>query len=218
MHVKPMAPPHLHLLAKAPLPGQAKTRLIPALGPEGAAQAHATMVRHCIDTACQALGAKRVTLWTSLDHEHPLFIALQARYGCSLAKQQPGSVGQRVRDALNSTAGPAMVMGTDCPSITIDMLKRCSAALEHAPVVILPAEDGGYGLIGTHTDHPQLFDDVPWGTGQVLRVTRTRLMELGLSAIYPATMWDIDRPEDWQRWQKTRQGATTESVIDAARH
>lgn len=201
MPVKPPVQPHLHLLAKAPLPGQAKTRLIPCLGPEGAAQAHATMVRHCVATACQALGAQHVTLWTSLEHFHPLFLEMQAHHGITLAAQQQGDVGMRVRHALNSAQGPAMVMGTDCPSITVTMLKQCTAALENVPVVILPAEDGGYGLIGSHDDHPSLFEDIPWGTEQVLNVTRQRLEVLGLEASFPDTMWDIDRPEDWQRWQ-----------------
>jgi len=71
-------------------------------------------------------------------------------------------------------------------------------------VVILPAEDGGYGLIGSHQDHPSLFEDIPWGTEQVLSVTQARLAALGLEAAYPDTMWDIDRPEDWQRWQQLR--------------
>ncbi|XQU09115.1 TIGR04282 family arsenosugar biosynthesis glycosyltransferase [Halomonas sp. LY9] len=203
MHVKPTAP-HLHLLAKAPLPGQAKTRLIPFLGAQGAAEAHATMVRHCVATACEALGAEHVTLWTSLEHHHPLFLELQGQHGIALATQQQGDVGMRVRHALNSTDGPAMVMGTDCPSITSAMLKRCRAALSTFDVVILPAEDGGYGLIGSHHDHPSLFEGIPWGTEQVLSVTQARLAALGLEAAYPDTMWDIDRPEDWQRWQQLR--------------
>jgi len=209
MPVKPTVQPHLHLLAKAPLPGRAKTRLIPYLGPEGAAQAHATMVRHCVATACQALGALNVTLWTSLEHQHPLFLELQSHHGIALAAQQQGDVGMRVRYALNSTPGPSMVMGTDCPSITVGMLKQCSAALESAPVVILPAEDGGYGLIGTYDDHPSLFEGIPWGTEQVLKITCQRLAALALKASFPDTMWDIDRPEDWQRWQQTLQNATS---------
>ncbi|AQU83542.1 MULTISPECIES: TIGR04282 family arsenosugar biosynthesis glycosyltransferase [unclassified Halomonas] len=198
----PAEPPvTLHLLAKAPLPGQAKTRLIPCLGPEGAAQAHASMVRHCVATACDALGAEHVTLWTSLDHQHPLFRELQTHYGITLAAQQQGDVGMRVRHALKSALGPAMVMGTDCPSITVAMLKQCSIALKSVPVVILPAEDGGYGLIGTHDDYPSLFENIPWGTDQVLNVTRQRLAAQALESVFPDTMWDIDRPEDWLRWQ-----------------
>ncbi|WP_144980426.1 TIGR04282 family arsenosugar biosynthesis glycosyltransferase [Halomonas sp. C22] len=201
-------PAHLHLLAKAPLPGHAKTRLIPALGPQGAADAHATMVRHCVATACEALGASQVTLWTSLAHNHPLFLELQAQHGIALAAQQPGDVGMRVRRALNHTSGyPAMVMGTDCPSISVAMLRRCQAALATFDVVILPAEDGGYGLIGSQQDYPELFTAIPWGTEQVLSVTRERLAALGLEAAYPDTMWDIDRPEDWFRWQQLHQAS-----------
>ncbi len=74
-------------------------------------------------------------------------------------------------------------------------------------MVILPAEDGGYGLIGSQQDYPELFTAIPWGSEQVLSVTRERLAALGLEAAYPDTMWDIDRPEDWFRWQQLHQAS-----------
>ncbi|WP_346795760.1 TIGR04282 family arsenosugar biosynthesis glycosyltransferase [Halomonas sp. Bachu 37] len=195
------SPPHLHLLAKAPLAGQAKTRLIPLLGAEGAAKAHAELVHHCVANACGALPPAQVTLWTALDHDHPLFIELRDRVGLTLQAQPDGDLGARIRHALISTPGPAMVMGSDCPGITCELISSCIKQLATHDVVILPAEDGGYGLIGMRHDYPALFEAIPWGTHRVLATTRYRIEAAGLNAAYPATIWDMDRPEDWQRWK-----------------
>lgn len=197
----PAETPHLHLLAKAPLAGQAKTRLAPLLGLEGAANAHAELVRHCVASACKALPAENITLWTALDHAHPLFIELREAFGVALSAQPEGDLGARVRHALNSTPGPAMLMGSDCPSITSALITTCAEQLARFDVVLLPAEDGGYGFVGTRQDYPTLFEDIPWGTKSVLTTTKQRIGQLGLSAAYPATIWDVDRPEDWQRWK-----------------
>lgn len=197
----PAETPHLHLLAKAPLAGQAKTRLAPLLGLAGAASAHAELVRHCVASACKALPAENVTLWTALDHAHPLFIELREAFGVALSAQPEGDLGTRIRYALNSTPGPAMLMGSDCPSITSALITTCAQQLASVDVVMLPAEDGGYGFVGTRQDYPALFEDIPWGTKSVLTTTKQRIRHLGLSAAYPETIWDVDRPEDWQRWK-----------------
>lgn len=197
----PAETPHLHLLAKAPLLGQAKTRLAPLLGLEGAANAHAELVRHCVANACQALPAEKITLWTALDHVHPLFIELREAFGVTLSAQPEGDLGARVRHALNSTPGPAMLMGSDCPSITSALITTCAQQLASHDVVILPAEDGGYGFVGARQDYPALFENIPWGTQGVLATTQQRIAALGLRVAYPATIWDVDRPEDWQRWK-----------------
>ncbi|HDZ48932.1 hypothetical protein LCGC14_0072990 [marine sediment metagenome] len=194
--------PHLHLLAKAPLAGQAKTRLAPLLGLEGAANAHADLVRHCVANACTAMPAEKVTLWTALDHAHPLFIELREQFGVMLNAQPEGDLGARVRYALNSTPGPSMLMGSDCPSITSALITICAQQLAEHDVVMLPAEDGGYGFVGTGQDYPALFEDIPWGTKNVLTTTKQRIAALGLHAVYPAIIWDVDRPEDWQRWKE----------------
>ncbi|SHM11343.1 TIGR04282 family arsenosugar biosynthesis glycosyltransferase [Vreelandella subglaciescola] len=200
------APVQLHLLAKAPLAGRAKTRLMPRLGAQGAASAHVELVTQCVANACRAMPAARVTLWTALDHDHPLFATLQARCGIKLAPQPEGNLGTRIHHALASREGPAMIMGSDCPSITPDLIQTCAARLATHPVVILPAEDGGYGLIGIHSitpaDTQALFADIAWGSGAVLAQTRERLAALGLNAAFPATVWDVDRPEDWQRYRR----------------
>jgi rSAM/selenodomain-associated transferase 1 len=201
-------PVSLHILAKAPLAGHAKTRLIPLLGEQGAADTHAELVRRCVSNACRAFSPEHVTLWTALEHAHSLFTRLHARYGIELKPQPEGDLGARMYHALRDVPGSAMVVGSDCPSITPALLRLCATQLAHHNVVILPAEDGGYGLIGTQGDYPTLFSDMPWGSEHVFAETRARLTACGLSASYPMTIWDLDRPEDWQRFQHLRRRQT----------
>ncbi|WP_282038533.1 TIGR04282 family arsenosugar biosynthesis glycosyltransferase [Halomonas alimentaria] len=189
----------LAILAKAPLPGRVKTRLIPACGAEEAARVHETLLRHTLAVAATALPAARITLWTALEHDHPLFLELAARHGIARRAQPEGDLGERMRHAL--TPGPAMVIGSDCPALSSSLLRRCTEALAAHDAVCLPAEDGGYALLGLHQAHPSLFTGITWGSKRVMAQTRQRLDILGWRLACPATIWDLDRPEDLTRWR-----------------
>ncbi|MBE0488093.1 MAG: TIGR04282 family arsenosugar biosynthesis glycosyltransferase [Halomonas sp.] len=190
----------LAILAKAPIPGKAKTRLIPALGPEGAARLHARLLHRTLEVACHALPPARITLWTALDHDHPLFLELATRHGIILLPQPEGDLGERMHRALWQAGGPAMVIGSDCPMLSPALLTACAERLQDHDAVCLPAEDGGYGLIGVRHPDPRLFDDIAWGTGSVMAKTDERIVALGWRLACPATVWDVDRPEDLRRW------------------
>lgn len=189
----------LAILAKAPIPGSVKTRLIPGCGAEEAARVHADLLRHTLAVACAALPAKRITLWTALEHEHPLFLELVAQYDIARQAQTKGDLGDRMRFAL--TPGPAMVVGSDCPALTPELLNTCAEALADHDAVCLPAEDGGYALLGLHETHPSLFNGIDWGSERVMTQTRQRLDALNWRLACPATVWDVDRPEDLRRWR-----------------
>ncbi|MDY7115031.1 TIGR04282 family arsenosugar biosynthesis glycosyltransferase [Halomonas sp. SSL-5] len=189
----------LAILAKAPLPGRVKTRLIPACGAEEAARIHATLLRHTLAVACAALPPSRITLWTALEHEHPLFVELAARHGIARRPQPEGDLGERMYYTL--APGPAMVIGSDCPPLTPALLRRCAEELARHDAVCLPAEDGGYALLGLHQAHPSLFTGIAWGGERVMAQTRQRLAALGWRLACPATVWDLDRPEDLERWR-----------------
>lgn len=197
--VAPSAEFALAILAKAPIPGRAKTRLIPALGPEGAARLHERLLRHTLTIAVAATPAHRVTLWTALDPVHPLFLELAERHGIALRAQPEGDLGERMHHALVEAGEPALVIGSDCPMLSPGLLRTCAEALNDHDVVCLPAEDGGYGLIGVRYPDSRLFDDMPWGTGSVMARTRERIAALGWRLTCPATVWDVDRPEDLTR-------------------
>lgn len=190
----------LAILAKAPLPGRVKTRLIPALGAETAARLHAQLLRQTLTVATAATVSHRISLWTALDHAHPLFLELARRYDIELHAQPAGDLGQRMHHALTAMPGPGLVIGSDCAVLTPALLRQCHAALAESDAVCLPAEDGGYALIGARRPDIRLFAAIDWGSERVMAQTRHRVAALGWRLACPATVWDVDRPEDVARW------------------
>ena len=187
------------ILARAPVAGFAKTRLIPLLGAERAAALAARLIERAAQTASQAAPAA-VTLWATPDEGHPLFAQLAVRYGLALRRQREGDIGSRMHQAIAAANGPVLVIGTDCPGITAENLSKAADILRGGrDAVLFPAEDGGYGLIGMRAPHARVFEGVEWGTVRVLGQTRRRLKELGLAWEEPVPVWDLDRPEDLDR-------------------
>jgi uncharacterized protein len=187
----------LAILARAPVPGLAKTRLASALGPDGAAQLQARLIERAVETAVRA-AIGLVTLWTT--HDHPLFRRMHLRTGVALATQPAGDLGARMLVAIEAAHGPAIVIGTDCPALTVDHLRMAADDLRAGiEVVIGPVEDGGYGLIGMRVPQPALFSAMPWSTVTVLAETRRRLMDLGLTWRELPRLWDVDVPDDLER-------------------
>jgi uncharacterized protein len=185
------------VLAKAPLPGFAKTRLVPALGADGAANLQARFIERAVTTA-QAAAVGPVTLWAA--PHHPAFQTISALLGVTLAEQPGGDLGSRMLAAIAAANGPAIVIGTDCPALTPEHLRTAARALtDGVDVVIVPVDDGGYGLIGMQRPQPALFGGMTWSTETVMAETRRRLTRLGLSWREPARLWDIDEPADLDR-------------------
>jgi rSAM/selenodomain-associated transferase 1 len=186
------------VFAKAPVPGAAKTRLIPRLGAQGAAALHGALVEHCLARAKQAaLGD--VTLWCAPDAAHPFFAHCALAHGVALAAQRSGDLGARMLGAFEAHA-PLLLLGADCPSITAQDLRDCAQALHAgADAVFLPADDGGYGLVGARRALPSLFADMEWGVSSVMEETRKRLRAQGLTWREPRKIWDVDRAEDYER-------------------
>jgi uncharacterized protein len=187
------------VLAKAPLPGFAKTRLIPALGADGAASLQARLVERAVATACAAVIGP-VTLWATPDESHPLFQAIGAHLGVALARQGDGDLGARMLAAIAAANAPALVIGTDCPALTSEHLRAAADVLRGGgDAVVIPTEDGGYALIGMRAPAPALFSDMHWSAPGVMDETRRRLRALGLTWQEPVTLWDVDLPEDLER-------------------
>ncbi|WP_106229994.1 TIGR04282 family arsenosugar biosynthesis glycosyltransferase [Halomonas ventosae] len=189
----------LAILAKAPIPGRVKTRLMPALGAQGACRLHERLLRHALDVALAATMPERITLWTALDHAHPLFRELADRHGIRLRAQPEGDLGERMYQALQAMDTPGLLIGSDCPALTPALLRRCQAALTDADAVFLPVEDGGYALVGLRRADRRLFAAIDWGTNRVMAQTRDRADSLGWRLACPARLWDVDRPEDLDR-------------------
>jgi len=195
----PNEPIAVMILARAPIPGQAKTRLIPALGAAEAAKLQARFITATVQKACAA-ATGAVTLWTTPTSSHPLFDACARNYPVILRSQPVGDLGERMLAALDAARGPALVVGTDCPGLTSEHLRDCAAQLrEGDDAVFLPSEDGGYVLVGTRRPDRKTFQGIPWGTSRVMERTRERLRELQWRWSEPCTLWDIDTPADLAR-------------------
>lgn len=187
------------ILAKAPVPGFAKTRLAPALGIERAALLQARVIAQTVDTGCTAATGP-VTLWATPDPGHGFFTRLAARHRIRLARQPDGDLGARMLAAFEAVDGPALIIGTDCPVMTPDHLRRAAAALREGwDAVLVPAEDGGYVLIGLNRAQPRLFTDVTWSVPTVLMETRRRLAADRLTCRELPALWDVDIPSDLPR-------------------
>jgi len=201
------------ILAKAPVPGLAKTRLIPLLGSERATKLQASLIERAVDSACLS-GVGPVTLWAMPDGSDAVFQAVQARYGLLVARQSEGDLGARMLAAITAANGPVLVMGTDCPALTPDHLRTAADILRRGiEVVMFPAEDGGYVLIGMRAAQAALFEaPICWGSARVLGETRRRLGRLKLSWQEPSMLWDIDLPADLER---LRSGSLRELVSGA---
>jgi rSAM/selenodomain-associated transferase 1 len=190
------------VFAKAPEPGKVKTRLIPALGEAGAAALHRRLVMHSLRAAQEAdLGP--VELWCAPDTRHAFFAECERDFGVSLHSQCEGDLGARMRRALETVlerARRAILVGSDIPALSAQYLRDAERALSGArDVVIGPAEDGGYVLIGLERSDPELFRDIPWGEPEVLAETRGRIAALRWRCFELPALWDVDRPEDLER-------------------
>lgn len=193
------------VMAKAPVAGLAKTRLIPALGPTGAAALAARMIERTVSVACTA-AIGPVTLWSTPNETHPLFQTLTAAPAVTLARQPDGDLGTRMLAAVVASAQPTLVIGCDCPALTADRLRDAAAALQANDAVLIPTEDGGYVLIGMRRPQPMLFAGMTWSTPTVMANTRQRLRSLGLTWRELDTLWDVDTPSDLERLQREYPG------------
>jgi rSAM/selenodomain-associated transferase 1 len=187
------------ILARAPIPGQAKTRLIPVLGAAGAAALQRWLLQRTVAMALAA-DVGPVTLWCAGDPQHSDFAPCRAFDSVAVRDQPDGDLGARMLAALcESPTAATLVIGTDCPALTAPHLREAARQLADHDAVLLPAEDGGYVLVGAARPLPELFVGVDWGTARVMAQTRARLRAAGLRWCEPATLWDLDRPADLDR-------------------
>ncbi|MEQ1774637.1 MAG: TIGR04282 family arsenosugar biosynthesis glycosyltransferase [Burkholderiales bacterium] len=193
------------VFAKAPRAGEVKTRLIPALGAEGAAALHGQLLHRTLVTATNA-GLGPVELHCAPDDSDAFLRDCGRRFGVPLASQKGSDLGARLCHAFEQgLAGHSrvIIVGTDCPVLTEQHLRDAQAVLsEGNDAVLIPAEDGGYALIGLTQCDAHLFDGIAWGGNTVLATTLGRLKTLGWRWRELETLWDIDRPEDYRRWSE----------------
>jgi rSAM/selenodomain-associated transferase 1 len=176
------------VFSRAPVPGRVKTRLVPRMGEWRAARLHARLTAHALRTA-SAAGCGPVELHDT-------------------ARQRGADLGERMYRALSSALRrhrAAIVIGSDCPALRPADLQRAARLLAGGcDVVLAPAEDGGYVLIGARRVSPRLFRGIDWGSSSVYQKTAQKLATAGYRWRALRTLWDVDRPEDLERLRGLR--------------
>jgi len=188
------------IFAREPVAGQVKTRLIPALGAEGACHLYQQLLEHTLNTCIQADLAD-IQLCITPESNSTYFNNLsQARY-FQLSRQTGNDLGTRMFNAMLSALNyykKVILLGTDCPFLKADDLQQAIMALDNNDMVFSPAYDGGYVLVAAKTIKPDIFSDIDWGTERVMQQTRRCLTNTDLSWRELTTQYDIDIAEDLQ--------------------
>jgi uncharacterized protein len=186
------------VFAKAPRAGEAKTRLIPALGAERAASlAHQMLNATLKHAVAAALGP--VDLCVTPDRNHDAFTTAVRQLGVTLSDQGGGDLGERMARAFERVlrdASRALLIGTDVPALDADYLRAAARALDDHDAVFGPAADGGYTLVGLKRAERGLFAGMRWSHPAVMAHTRDRLAAIGLRHLELPVLHDIDEPDD----------------------
>jgi len=192
--------------AREPVEGGVKTRMMPHLSAHQACQLHCELV---LWTSAQlaASGLGDTELSVAGDPAHPLFTQCSERGIQRISQQRGEDLGERMfvalRDSLQSY-GKVVLVGSDCPAIDRGYLEQAVLGLDAVPVVLGPADDGGYVLIGASSINRALFANMPWGTTRVYAATVSAMRQQGLNWLELPALADVDRPGDLATWQRLR--------------
>ncbi len=194
----------LLIFTRYPEPGSVKTRLIPTLGAEGACKLHSMMAKHTIKRL-ESLCALTEVCFTGQGEKE-----MQAWLGKTLSyyPQGGGDLGERLQRAFTRAfcqgKDKVVIVGTDCPDLTAAHVRTAFELLAEADLILGPAKDGGYYLLGLNRLHENLFASIPWGTAEVLQVTLYKAKLLGLKTVLLEELSDVDRPEDLRALAKRK--------------
>lgn len=194
------------VLTKAPVAGAVKTRLIPHLGEQQATDLYLSLLSRLYITLCELKqqGIGSTSLWISGEQKHP---ALETWQEIADFHSQPeGDLGIKMAAAVQASLQQnrlPILIGVDVPMLDVEYLSKAAQALLENDLVISPAEDGGYGLLGMTQFHSQLFENKVWGTDSVFADTRADLAALNLQGFNWAELpmvWDVDEVADVERY------------------
>ena len=190
----------LIVFTRYPEPGKTKTRLIPVLGKTGAANLHRLMAQKAIARAISLQNSRRLSV--EIHHTGGSQQQIQDWLGTDIIYQNQidGDLGTRMlaafQNSFNSGVDKAAIIGTDCPTLKAEIMAQAFEELSQHDLVLGPAKDGGYYLIGLRRAIPELFGGIQWGTSEVFASTRAIAQNLDLNIAYLPTLADIDLPED----------------------
>jgi len=206
----------LIIFAKPPVAGLAKTRLIPALGKEGAAQYHGRLLLHTLNNVVMECEWD-THLWCSDNLKHPFFQSCEKKFSVDLHEQRGNDLGSRMYHAMNEMLkeyDSVCIIGSDCPILDVEKIRNSFACLKiKEDVVITPAEDGGYVLLAVKQAlKPEIFSNISWGGSDVFQHTLDNMESLHLNSLIQPTLWDIDEPEDLNREDLVWEGLKWEDL------
>lgn len=187
----------LCVFAKLPAPGTAKTRLIPALGEQGAARVAEALLQQCLALCEEVKGSAELELWLTPPPSDSRWQTLIDLDRFTAVSQGEGDLGGRMQRAANG--GPIILIGSDCPSLARDDIDWAMSCLRQGDAAMIPAQDGGYVLLGLPEATPGVFDNVDWSTSRVAEQTRRRLHTAGLVWHERPALSDVDVIDDLSR-------------------
>lgn len=207
----------LIIFTRYPEPGKAKTRLIPALGAETAADVYRQMAEYTL-AQIKPLQQKRslmVEVWFAGGDCDQMEAWLGE--GLRYQRQPEGDLGDRMlqafQSALKNGVNAAVIIGTDCPELTNALLVEAFQALQQTDVVLGPAADGGYYLIGLRRVIPDLFQTIAWSTDRVFQQTVAIVEKLNRSLTVLPMLTDVDRPEDLPIWERIKDARSADGKV-----
>ena len=216
----PQGSRRLIIFTRYPEPGTTKTRMIPKLGVEGAAELQHQMTRHILTRVTEFSGLHPPSIEVRFEGGNKDLMEAWLGAGFDYAFQGKGDIGLRMgrafKDGFGNGYESVVIIGSDIPDIAADIIQKAFAGLENHDLVLGPAGDGGYYLIGMQKTalsqaNPQLFNGIRWGTDGVLSQTLAVAKKLGLNYILLDTLDDVDRPEDLAVWHRALEQASESS-------
>ncbi|RMG61083.1 MAG: glycosyltransferase [Deltaproteobacteria bacterium] len=202
------------VFCREPEPGKVKTRLSPVIPPVHAAYLYEALLSDAVDILLSLDEADKYLFHTP---NESTFFDRYRSFGIKVVPQGEGDLGERIARAMRSVLergrGPAVVVGSDIPLLTADIIRQAVSLLSRHDVVVGPSRDGGYYLIAASSFHPGLFSEIPWSTEIVLEETLKKCRSLNLSWTLLGELQDIDRPEDLLSFvEELRSGSFPEPV------
>lgn len=197
------------IFTRYPEPGKTKTRLIPVLGPAAAAELQRRMTEHVLARVRNLALRRDVALQVCYEGGKEALLRSWLGSHLSYCPQHSGDLGTRMQGAFNDAfmegRERVLIVGTDCPDLDDKLLEKAFEDLRDHDLVLGPARDGGYYLIGMKQPCPSIFHDMPWGTSEVLTRTVEVAYRNELSVGLLELRDDVDRPEDVKVWDRNRE-------------
>lgn len=202
-----IAKKHLIIFTRYPQPGKTKTRLIPALGVEGATNLQRQMTEFTLSKVKKFQESAAISFEIRFTGGNLQLMQNWLGTELNYLLQGEGDLGKRMENsffsAFNKGAQEVVIIGIDCPNLSAEVLAQAFEKINNCDLLLGPAVDGGYYLIGLKRAIGELFINIDWGTAKVLQQTVDIAQQLNLSVGYLPTLADVDRPEDLPIWENS---------------